>query len=207
MPTITNNFKLLPILMLITCTCLLFVVGCTRYTRNVNTLYQPSATVSGGSGQVYIVIPESRQTHSSEIKWVLGKVKDDDNNIIDEVSSPRSPAEIIQDAFSLEFRRAGYSVITATKQPAGNQLVLDLTRTDIVLDQVSDLADLNAKCRVVIGMDVYKNGQQIKRLQYESSSSKIDIKDRDMLARIVLEDALKSVMREAMPELHNLFRQ
>jgi hypothetical protein len=173
----------------------------------VNTLYQPSATVSGGSGQVYIVIPESRQTHSSEIKWVLGKVKDDDNNIIDEVSSPRSPAEIIQDAFSLEFRRAGYSVIAATKQPAGNQLVLDLTRTDIVLDQVSDLADLNAKCRVVIGMDVYKNGQQIKRLQYESSSSKIDIKDRDMLARIVLEDALKSVMREAMPELHNLFRQ
>jgi hypothetical protein len=56
-------------------------------------------------------------------------------------------------------------------------------------------------------MDVYKNGQQIKRLQYESSSSKTDIKDRDMLARIVLEDALKSIMREAMPELHNLFRQ
>jgi hypothetical protein len=207
MPTITSNLKLLPILMLITCTCLLFVVGCARYTRNVNTLYQPSATVSGGSGEVYIVIPENRQTHSSEIKWVLGKVKDDDSNIIDEVSSPRSPAEIIQDAFSLEFRRAGYSVIATTKRPADNRLVLDLTRTDITLDQVSDLADLNAKCRVVIGMDVYKNGQQIKRLQYESSSSKTDIKDRDMLARIVLEDALKSVMREAMPELHNLFRQ
>jgi hypothetical protein len=207
MPTITSNLKLLPILMLITCTCLLFVVGCARYTRNVNTLYQPSATVSGGSGEVYIVIPENRQTHSSEIKWVLGKVKDDDSNIIDEVSSPRSPAEIIQDAFSLEFRRAGYSVIATTKRPADNRLVLDLTRTDITLDQVSDLADLNAKCRVVIGMDVYKNGQQIKRLQYESSSSKTDIKDRDMLARIVLEDALKSIMREAMPELHNLFRQ
>jgi hypothetical protein len=207
MPTITSNLKLLPILMLITCTCLLFVVGCARYTRNVNTLYQPSATVSGGSGEVYIVIPENRQTHSSEIKWVLGKVKDDDSNIIDEVSSPRSPAEIIQDAFSLEFRRAGYSVIATTKRPADNRLVLDLTRTDITLDQVSDLADLNAKCRVVIGMDVYKNGQQIKRLQYESSSSKTDIKDRDMLARIVLEDALKSDMREAMPELHNLFRQ
>jgi hypothetical protein len=56
-------------------------------------------------------------------------------------------------------------------------------------------------------MVIFKQGQQLKRLQYEATSSRTDIKDRDMLARSVLEDALRSVMREAMPDLHNLFKQ
>jgi hypothetical protein len=54
---------------------------------------------------------------------------------------------------------------------------------------------------------VYTKGQLVKRLQYESTSSKTDIKDRDMLARNALEDALQFVMREAMPDLHKLFKQ
>jgi hypothetical protein len=163
--------------------------------------------VRGGSGEIYIVIPENRPTQSSDIKWVLGKVKDDDNNTIDEVFSPRSPAEIIQEAFSQEFRSAGYTVIAVTKRPAAAERVLDLTKTDIEVEQVSDLADLKATCKIVVGVDVYSKDQQIKRLQYESKSSKIDIKDRDMLARIVLEDALQSLMREAMPDLHKLFKR
>src|SRR6185369_5024110 len=85
MLTIIKKLKLVPCVMLITCICLLFVSGCARYARNVNTLYEPSANVRGGSGEVYIIIPENRQTHSSDIKWVLGQVKDDDNNNIDEV--------------------------------------------------------------------------------------------------------------------------
>jgi hypothetical protein len=172
----------------------------------VNALYQPTTSVRGGSGEIYIVIPENRPQHSSDIKWVLGKVKDDDNNTIDEVFSPRSPAEIIQDAFGQEFRNAGYTVMPVTERPAGKERVIDLSKTVIDLEQVSDLADLKATCRVVAGVDLYRNGQQIKRLQYESTSTRTDIKDRDMLARIVLEDALRSVMREAMPDLHSLLK-
>jgi hypothetical protein len=173
----------------------------------VSTLYQPSATVSGGSGEIYIVIPENRQTSAPDIKWVLGKVKDDDNNTIDEISSPQSPAEIIREAFSQEFKKAGYAVTSVTKHPVADVRVIDLTKTVIDLEQVSDLADLKATCRVTVGMEISKQGQQIKRLQYEATSSRTDIKDRDMLARYVLDDALKSVMREAMPDLHNLFKQ
>ena len=207
MGTIIKRFKLAPIVMLVTCICLLLVGGCARYARTVNTLYVPSESVSGGSGKVYIVIPENRKTHSSDIKWVLGKVMDDDNKVIDELFSPRSPAEIIQEAFGLEFKRAGYTVIPVTERPAGEQRVIDLTKTEIELVQISDLADLKVKCRVLVGVDVFKNGQQIKRFQYEATSSRTDIKDRDMLARNVLEDALQSVMRKAMPELHGLFRR
>ena len=205
MGTIINKFKLAPFVMLVTLSCLLFASGCVRYARNVNTLYEPTANIRSGSGELYIVIPESQQTRSSDMKWVLGNVKDDDNNNIDEVFSPRSPAEIVQSALAREFKRAGYTVIPTTKRPAGEQQVLDLTKTEINLEQTTDLADLKVKCRVLLGVDVFKNGQQIKRLQYESTSSRTDIKDRDMLARNVLEDALRSVMQKAVPELHSQF--
>jgi hypothetical protein len=207
MGTIVKKFKPASFVILITIASLLFVSGCARYARNVNTLYDPSATVSGGSGELYIVIPESLKTHSENVKWVLGKVKDDDNKDIDEISSPRSPAEIIQTAFVMEFRRAGYTVIPSTKAPAGAERVIDLTKTEIELEQTTDLANLKVKCRVLAGVDIYKNGQQIKRLQYESTATRTDIKDRDMLARNVLENALKSLMREAVPELHAIFKR
>lgn len=191
--------------MLIALAAMLLVSGCARYARNVNTLYEPSTAVSGGKGEVYVVIPESQQTQSSDIKWVIGKVKDGENAQIDEVFSPRSPAEIIREAFGLEFKKAGYTVIPSTKRPGDAQRVLDLTKTEIELEQTSKLADIKAKCRVLVGMGVYRDGQLIKQLQYESTSSKTDIKDRDLLAGNVLQEALQSVMLQAVPELNGLF--
>jgi len=199
------KFKLIPFVLLLVLAATSLLSGCSRYARNVNTLYEPSALISGGSGEIYVIIPEKQQTRSPSVKWVLGKVTNDENKKIDEVFSPRSPAEIIQAAFGLEFRKAGYTYIPSIKRPAGDQRVLDLTKTEVELEQVSDLADIKAKCRMLVAVDVLKNGQLIKRLQYEATSSKTDIKDRDMLAESVLQDALQSVMLEAMPELHNLF--
>jgi len=207
MKTIMKKLTSAPFGMLITCVCLLFASGCARYAQNVNTFYEPATTVRNGSGEIYIAIPESQKTQSSNIKWVLGKVKNDDNKDIDEVFSQRSPAEIIQESFGLEFKRAGYTVMPVTKIPGDGQRVINLTKTEIELEQVSDIADLKVKCRVLVGMDVFINGQLIKRLQYEATSTKTDIKDRDMLARKVLEDAIKSVMLTAMPELNSLFKR
>lgn len=198
------KFKLIPFALLLVLAATTLLGGCSRYARNVNTLYEPSALISGGVGDVYVVIPEKQRTRSSSVKWVIGKVMDDENKQIDEVFSPRSPAEIIQAAFGLELRKAGYTYIPSFTRPAGDQRVLDLTKTEIELEQISDLADLKAKCRMLVSVDVLKNGQLLKRLQFEATSSKTDIKDRDMLAESVLQDALQSVMLKAMPELHNL---
>ncbi len=117
---------------------------------------------------------------TADLRWVIGKVQDDENRQIDEVLSPRSSAEIIQAALGLELRKAGYTVIPVTKRSGAEQRVIELAKTEIELEQISDLVDLKAKCRVLMGVDVFTNGQLIKRLQYESISSKTDIKDRDM---------------------------
>src|SRR5450631_4491322 len=100
-----KKIKLAPIVMFVACASLLIVSGCSRYARNVNTHYDPSANIRGGSGEVYNVIPENRQSRSSDLKVVIGNVKDGDNNIKDEVFSPRSQSEISQEAFGLEFKR------------------------------------------------------------------------------------------------------
>lgn len=195
------------LLMLIVLGCVLLFGGCTRYARNVNPLYEPAATIHGGSGDVYVVIPEDRQTRSTDTKWVIGKVRDDENREIDEVFSARSPEEIIQAAFCQELKSADYTVIPTVKRPAAGQLVIDLARTEIELEQTSDLADLKAKCRVLVRVDVFRDGQQVKRLQYEATSSRTDIKDRDLLATEVLQSALHSVMLKSVPELHGMIKQ
>lgn len=196
------NFALIALLFI--SAGLLFLGGCARYARNVNTLYEPSTTVSGGSGEVYIVIPDSQVTRSPDIKWVVGKVKNDEDKQIDEVFSPRSPSEITQSALAQEFKKAGYTIFTVSKRPETASWVIDLTSTEIDLEQISSITDIKAKCRILLGVDVIKNGQMVKRLQYESSSSKRDIKDRDLLARNVLEDALQAVIRRAMPDLNSI---
>jgi len=205
MKSLVRNRTHLQFATFIVLVCIMFVTGCVRYARNSDTLYEPSTPIRGGSGEVYIVIPESQQTQSPDIKRVLGTVSDGKNRKLDDVVSSRSAAEIIQAALGLEFKKAGYTVIPVTKRPAAEQRVIDLTKTEIKLDQVSEFTNIKVTCQVLAGMDVYKTGQLIKRLQYEATSSKTDIKDRDMLAGNVLQEALQSVMLQATPELHNLF--
>lgn len=204
MKSISRKFNATVFLLFIALAGMLLMNGCARYARNADMLYEPTVYLRGGSGDVYIVIPGSQRTPSSDVKWVLGTVRDDENNKIDDVFSPRSPAEIIQAALSQEITKAGYTVIQMTKNPGAKERVIDLTKTEVGLEQISDFADLKATCRVLTGMDVFRNGLMVKRLQYESTSSKIDIKDRDLLARNTLQDALQSLMRQAVPELNKL---
>lgn len=184
----------------------MLLCSCARYARNVNDLYEPTTLIRNGNGEVYVVIQENQQTQSPDVKWVLGKVMDDEKKKIDEILSPRSGAELVQAALEQELKKSGYSVIPTAKKPLKSTYLVDLTKTDIDLDQVSDTVDLKATCKVVAGMDIYKNGTLIKKLQFEAMSSKTDIKDRDRLARTVLQEALQSVMSKATPELHELFR-
>lgn len=201
----TTTRKVLHIAVLATLAVTLMISGCARYAHDVNALYEPSAGIKGGAGDISIVIPESQQTQSTDIKWVLGDITDDDNRKVDDVTSPRSASEIIQAALALELKRGGYTVIQSVKRRGDEQRVLDLTKAEIKLTQVSGLASLEAKCRISFSVDVYEKGTLLKRLQYEATSSKTDVRDRDLLARTVLESALQSAMVRAVPDLHAIF--
>lgn len=195
---ISSNNRVAVFVLMVLTLCML-QTGCARYAKEINSLHQPVVTAHKGSGDLYIVIPENQQSPSARIKWVLGKVTDDENKKIDELTSTRSPAEMAQAALVQELRRSGYNVFPVSQRPASHAKLLDIAKVDVVLDQVSDFADLKATCRVVVDVDIYRNGQLVRKQQYQAASTKTDIKDRNLLARAVLDEAMQAVMLNAVP--------
>jgi len=181
--------------------------GCARYARNIDSLYEPTVSPGGGSGEVYIVMSPNRVTPSPELRWAIGTVTDSDGTRIDEIFSSRSPTELVQSALSLELRRAGYAVHAVTTKPAGPEKVVDLVTIEVVLDQVSKIPDLTAICRIDVRLDVTKNGQLLKKLRYDAAASKRDVNERDRIAGTVLQEALHSVMLRAVPDIISILEK
>jgi hypothetical protein len=196
-----KSFKLAALISFVASLLLLFAGGCARYARNVNELYLPSSNLHGKSGEVYIVIPESQQTKQPNIKWVLGSVKDADNIKIDELYSPRSSYELVQRALALELQQVGFKVFEPAANPASAANLLYLSKVEFILDQVSSFTDINVSGKLTIEIDQSKNGQFQRQLRYSLSSSRIDVKDRDLLARNLLKEMLQSAMLTAVPDI------
>ena len=189
---------LMPILLL------LLLSGCARYSRSVSTMYEPVSTTRGGSGVLYILMPANQQTQTSSVKWVIGSVKDEDGNKIDEIYSAQSPGELIQSALGQEMRRAGYTVNSVTSPPAGPVNMLIITTPELVLDQESSAGKLTASSRLRMPLEIWRNGQLSKKLEYNATYSDTSVTDRDLLARAVLQETLHSTMSKAIPELVSL---
>ncbi|MBT1071453.1 YajG family lipoprotein [Pelotalea chapellei] len=183
---------------------LLFCSGCARYSRSVSTMYDPVSTARGGSGVLYIVMPLSQQTQSGSVKWVIGAVKDEDENKIDEIFSAQSPGELIQGALGQEMKRAGYTITSVTSPPADVTKMLVITTPELVLDQISSTGKLTASCRLRMPLEIWKNGHLVKKMEYNATYSNTTVTDRDLLARAVLGETLHSTMNKAIPELVSL---
>ena len=189
------------LILAITFAAMLLSSGCARYARDVNELYVPSAHIHGKSGEVYIVIPENQQTRMPNIKWVLGSVTNSDKVRIDELYSPRSGYELVQRALALELKQAGFNVFEPAANPASAANLLYLSKVEFSLDQVSSFTDIHVSGKLNIEIDLSKNGQFQRQLRYSLSSSRIDVKDRDLLARSLLKEMLQSAMLNAVPDV------
>ena len=137
---------------------ILATTGCARYARQVSIIYDPAVSARGGYGDLYIVIPPDQQPRNNKIKWVIGNVNNYDGSKIDEIMSLQSPSELVRDALGQELRKAGFTVIHATSNPATQSNILNLINVDLSLDQQSDIVDIKANCRLIISIDVFKNG-------------------------------------------------
>ena len=188
-------------------TCLLLALtisltsGCARYASRINMLYEPVTSVHGMSGDLYISIKPAVQKPSGSVVWALGEVTDDDGKVIDHLTSPRPPAELIQAALVQEFKQAGYSTLAVSTIRADAAQVVEVHRVELTINQVSNLVEIKATCKLLIDIDIRKNGQVIRKLQYASKYTQTDIKDRDLLVQTVFSQTLQAVMRQAVPEI------
>lgn len=180
------------------------LAGCATYDQSVTMLYHPVANAAGGSGELYLTATgiQPAMANPNNIKWIIGKVKYSDWRQSGDVASRESPNDMVLDALSRELAVAGFQVRQVSRLPedAGKGIVV--TMTDINLDEDSSIIKDEAACRVSVSLELWRTGNKVRKLDYQSRFSDEAIKGRDMLfLQTVLQNALQDVMKQAVPEI------
>ena len=91
--------------------CFALFAGCATTTNPVSVFYSPSTENRGGSGYLFLRVPSVGK--AEKVRWVIGKQKDADGEVIGEVLSANSREDIVADALKRELTAAGYRVSPA----------------------------------------------------------------------------------------------
>jgi hypothetical protein len=173
---------------------------CATANLKVTVLYQPVVHDGTGAGELYLA-GAGGSASPAGVQWILGTVKDSDGEPRGDIVSPIDPADLVMDAFRQELAAAGYAVSTVSSLPSGGAKGLVITGTDIRLDEVSSLVKAEGTSRVKVSLEVWNQGQVVKRLSYEERLSDFAVKDRDQLLPTILQKALQEIMKQAVPEV------
>lgn len=186
----------------------LVLTGCMPTAHKVDVLYNPLAVYRGGSGEVTLVAEtahQEQQASNPAIRWVLGQIKDSDGAVRGDVISDYSPQSVIADAMKRELSAAGYRVDQTESRKDGQGRVVVLTAVTVALNEVASLAKLESSCNLVVKVELWNNGQVIKRSEYHSKLSDMAIKDRDVLPQQLFQGALGEIMQQAVPDIIRQF--
>ncbi|HTP66165.1 MAG TPA: hypothetical protein VMJ66_12300 [Geobacteraceae bacterium] len=173
----------------------LLLTGCATTDESVNFLYQPTTFGRGGSGDLYLARgnqPAAGKEKSSEL--TIGEIKNGSGEIKGHIISVRSPEDIVTDAFSREFKAAGYNVIPVQGLPANVGKGIRLESVTVQLDEVKGLVKLETVCTVKVKLEPWRNGVAIKKLNYENTYTASTVAGRDLF----LLQSLQSTMQELM---------
>lgn len=176
------------------------MAGCATVNRKVTLLYQPVVHDGTGKGALYLAATPGTTGHA-DVQWVLGKVKNEDGELVGDIVSPIAPTDVALDALRQELGTAGYKVSTVGSLPQQAAKGIVVTGVDFHLAEAFSLVKSDDKCRVKISMELWKNGAKFRKLSYESSLSDFAVKDRDLLAQNILQKALQDTMQRAIPEI------
>ncbi len=188
---------------MITIALMALLAGCATYDQSVTMLYHPVANATGGSGELYLTAAGTgpATANPGNIKWIIGKVKYVDWRQSGDVVSRVSPNDMVLDALSRELSIAGYRVRPVNSLPGDGKGVV-VTMTDINVDEDSSIIKDEASCRMSVSFELWKNGNKVRKLDYQSKFSDEAIRGRDMLfLQTVLQNALQDVMKQAVPEI------
>lgn len=175
--------------------------------QNVNFLYHPTALGSGGSGDIYLSQSIQPVSGRPQVEWIIGGIKSGSGEKTGNVLSSTPPVDTLMDAFSQELKAAGYHVIPVETLPDGVAKGIRLTTVSIGLDEVDRIYRVEAKCNVKVSLEVWRNGTNIKKLDYESSYEDSTFLDRDMILLKAEQTALEQLMARAVREAILLIEQ
>ena len=182
---------------------MVLAAGCAATDKYVNVLYQPSVYAGGGAGTLYLTAPGARseQGKTASAKWIIGKVINNDGNQTGEIVTTIAPVDLVLDAFNRELTNAGYKIFRVTALPGDVMKGISVDRAEIKMEDVSSIYKDEGTGRLIVSLDLWKNGKNFKKLYYESAYSDSAFKGRDLLLQDILQKALQGVMEKAVPEI------
>jgi hypothetical protein len=184
------------------------LVGCATTTLPVSFLYAPSKSVGGGTGDVFLKTStaEAPANGSNDIRFVVGHQKNSDGAVTGEIVSRYSAEDMVLDALNRELSVAGYSVRTGTAMPPDVHKGLSLKSAQVEVEESGIIPKSDVTATVRVSLDVWKDGEKVKTLTYESHSSDVAIiNNRSRAASEVVEKGLHAIMAQATPDLIAVF--
>lgn len=170
--------------------------------QKVNFLYHPTAFASGGSGDIFLAQSIQPLSGRPSAEWIIGGIQNSSGEKKGNVVTERPPVDTLMDAFSQELKAAGYNVMTVADLPDGVKKGIKLTSVSIGLNEVDRIYKVEAKCTVKVSLSLWRNGGEIKKLDYESSYEDSTLLDREMIllksVQMALEQLLARAVREAI---------
>lgn len=176
------------------------VAGCATGNRKVTMLYQPVGHYGTGAGELYLAWPPG-STDRTDVQWVVGTTKNDDGETKGDIVSPIAPTDLVIDALKQELTATGYTVSTIDSLPPQAARGVVVAGVDMHLDDVTSLVKEEAKSRIIITLELWKNGDKFKKLLFEADYSDFAVKNRDQLLSDTLKAALQGAMEKAIPEI------
>ena len=187
---------------------ILLFSGCAAVDQNVNFLYQPTGLGRDGSGDLYLSQTARLGSGGSmTAQWIIGEIKDKDGNNTGNIVTARPPADTFLDAFTREFKAAGYNVMPVNALPAGVTKGIRLESVEIKLEEVDRLYKVETMCTVKVSLEPWRNGKSVKRLNYENTYSDTTILDRDMILLKSMQTTLQELMARVVREVTLIIEQ
>jgi hypothetical protein len=183
---------------------LALLAGCATYDQSVTMLYHSAADDAGGSGTLYLAPAglRSSSSDSDKVSWIIGNVQYDDWRQSGNVLSTVSPNEMVLDALNSELTIAGYKVMEVNSLPTdvGKGIVVSLS--NIKIDENSSVIKDQASCIVNVSLELWKNGNKLRKLDYQSKFSDQALSvDNMTFLQTVLQNAMQDVMKQAVPDI------
>jgi uncharacterized lipoprotein YajG len=205
--TVVNMFetrrRVVPTLMI--AASILLLSGCAAVDQNVNFLYQPTGLGRDGSGDLYL--SQAARSGSGGSMWIIGEIKDKDGNNTGNIVTARPPADTFLDAFTREFKAAGYNVMPVNALPTGVTKGIRLESVEIKLEEVDRVYKVETMCTVKVSLEPWRDGKSVKRLNYENTYSDTTILDRDMILLKSMQTALQELMARVVREVTVILEQ
>jgi hypothetical protein len=168
--------------------------------QSINFLYHPTGLGKGGSGDLYLGQNIHPLAGRPSVEWIIGQTKNRSGEKTGNIVSARPPVDTVMEAFSEEFKAAGYNVIPVEVLPEGVAKGIRLTIVSIRVEKIDLIYKAVSKCTVKVSLEPWLKGRPLKRLDYESYQEDSTFINRDMILLKSEQDALQQLIVRAVRE-------